>query len=669
MATLFRFAVYASSLVAFASVGCNDTGGEDAAVDASEDTGTDADGDADGDVDGDTDGDADGDADVDADSETTQPDGWQARSLYYLKRARACVSVPDEDGNSTAQENATSEDPPWDQFRSCTFDFNCTDPSYPECRHLALATNRPDLTSYFPRLEHPAVPRPGGSSGYYLRYVPLCDDGSGDHEYSLFGADVGEAPTCSENEFIRCADGTRPIVYIKPGDSGPIENWLIYAGAGGHAMHNDTNAWLAVHTSAGSYGTGRNPLNQSQPQEGVFSDSSGGTAFNDWNRLIVEKCTPDRYLGGATIEQTSAAIDCSDVVEGCEGILEAPLSDPDTAFDVYLHGRRLLDAVLIDLRDGVRIYGDYATEPPAVEATLNPMSSAERVLLTCHSNGCNGLHMSLDHRADVVHSFAPDADVRAVFNNFFCVSLEGEHAVDESTPRGVVVPGRSIYDHVVTGFSIAEDDDDGHLEISGVTYDVGGHQRLTLEMYGAEMDESCLAFHGDDDAACYNSHHVVSNHLQAPFFYAFAQRDRSLAEGGPFKSPHCEIVPGEGRPCLFDGVEEQFQNLVRRQAADIYNLGRTDRCEAGLEGPAPYDAVALWAPNSTDHSGWHNDAVARVSLGPDSDHVVSLRAAVHAWATTPDFSGICIENVPALHPSASNTALGIPDCVSGVSGD
>jgi hypothetical protein len=543
--------------------------------------------------------------------------------------------------------------PPWDTYDLCTIDRHCTDPEFPSCRHLADAENHPDLALLAAPLEHPAAPS-GGNSGYFQRYVPLCTDGSGDHEYSVLGD--GVAPTCPEEEWVRCADGTRPSYFIKAGADGPSDEWLIWAGAGGHAIPGET-AWASYLTEPSSYGLGVSPNNQRGGLGGMFTDTLGGDPFTDWNRVFVETCTPDRFHGRTTASMTAESIDCSDVNPDCEGILEPPRNDPDFSYDVHLHGALIVEAVLEDLALGVSTYSDHTPGSAVVAHELPAMSDADRVLLTCHSNACNGLHQTLDDRAEKIATFAPQADVRGVFNNFFTATIVGEWAVDETTGDGEIIDDRSIYDQVTTGQSIATDVEGGLAEMSLATWQPGGTQWFSLSLYGAELDSSCVAFHAADTAVCRDSTHVLFNHLNTPFFYNFAQMDSSVIQGGGVLSPYCEMTPGDRESCYFDGVEQAWQQMVRKQAADLVFLGATDRCEAD-SGAAPYDGIVLWGPRWSSHEGWHNDQTIAHQLSLDGGPPRTLRAAVRRWVDTDGVRALMMEGDPNVHGSASNASLG-----------
>ncbi len=66
------------------------------------------------------------------------------------------------------------------------------------------------------------------------------------------------------------------------------------------------------------------------------------------------------------------------------------------------------------------------------------------------------------------------------------------------------------------------------------------------------------------------------------------------------------------------------------------------------------------------HAGRLTLSPARVplSLGHTADSGGTLRQAVHAWTQDLVDRDACVEEDPGVDPSASNQALGLPDCVA-----
>ncbi|MFQ5570718.1 MAG: hypothetical protein ACE5G0_13625 [Rhodothermales bacterium] len=139
-------------------------------------------------------------------------------SIFYLKQ-RACAK-PVTGGWTYAPDPASPQ--------ACVSDLGCSDP-LASCRHRSFV--EPASLFYAP-LEFAAAPKGSGQGEGFLRYVPLCEDGSGDHEYAVSEGILGTPPTCAADVYIRCANGVRPLYRA---DAGQDNNWLIHAGGGGHA--------------------------------------------------------------------------------------------------------------------------------------------------------------------------------------------------------------------------------------------------------------------------------------------------------------------------------------------------------------------------------------------------------------------------------------------------
>ena len=568
-----------------------------------------------------------------ADSGTTADTGrpaapWGERTLYYL-RLRSCMAA---DGTGA------------DLASNCVTDDDCVAPDV--CRHRSEAAPPPAPETLLPPYAHPPAPT-GVSVDRHVRFVPVCEDGSGDHEWSL-DPQSGTPPTCPEEEWVRCANGTRPS-YISDPANVASTNWLVYAGQGGFSLFPEVPAWITVHSESGSFSNG-SPINLPRPpQTGVLGPVA--TDFADWHRIEIQKCTPDRWQGRSVVQQTSEAVLCSTFNLPCTGTLEPPLHDPNTEFDVYLHGDRIVRATLADLAGPTTLYADHAQG--TVADTLPALADADRVLFTCHSNGCNGLHHTFDARADQVTTYAPNAEVLAVFNMFFAASMEGEHSV--TAAAGSVIAGRSVYDHTVPATSISGQ------PMFDLTY-TSGAQRQTLDWYEAELDASCAADHSADPSPCYDAMHVLANHLNHRFLTYFGQRDRVVLTSDMIGGPYCQSdVAMWFEPCRFGPVELAWQQLVRKQAADIFNLGTTDRCEAFM-GPAPYDQMGLWAPDVDSHGGWNSDGGYTRTLVVAGGTTWEAGAAFHAWATTPGQQIQCVQNSALVDATATNAALGLSRC-------
>ena len=81
---------------------------------------------------------------------------------------------------------------------------------------------------------------PNTADDLSYRFVPLCADGTGDHEYTITAGASGVAPTCAAPDWIRCGDGTRPLYWadqaVEGSDDDPSDllsnDWIFYVEGG-----------------------------------------------------------------------------------------------------------------------------------------------------------------------------------------------------------------------------------------------------------------------------------------------------------------------------------------------------------------------------------------------------------------------------------------------------
>ena len=570
----------------------------------------------------------------------SQTDEQSEESIAYLK-SRACMEW---DGAAWL--------PDANPVTICQSDDDCQFPSF--CKHLSLAVPKSEL---YPKLRFPNAPTEVGFGEAYLRYVPLCEDGSGDHEYSLSEGIAGTPPTCDAAAFIRCSDGGRP--YYRA-DAGEDNNWLIHAGAGGHASSpnvSESPIWALTHTQdQGSYSVSATPKTL-RDIAGIF-DEAAPNPFSSYNRIWVEKCTPDRWLGNrahhdlqdfvepvtlefvvgpcvdANGDGTANCRDNLDDPDACEcdtRKLDPPPS-PNHEYSVYYHGKRIVRAVVADILGGITTYREFPSE---IEDVFVVPDSTSKILFHCHSNGCNGLQGG---HIDDLHSgidalVGADVDVRALFTGSLDGSVEAEitaseyDCVDDSPADGIpdneaeIDDLLSLYDHVIDTRSITLQ------KMSKVTYEPGplsGELQLLEDYwdssasgYSEPVDASCLATHcpgstlgwaeDPDCAPCNESRHVLLNHLQTPFLYNQAQRDNTLGKS----MRHCEsgTEPPLAAQCDVAGaatginmLDTHWRKLVRKMIADLFRSAELERCEGGVGSEWPYNHIMLLSPDWTNHS-------------------------------------------------------------------
>lgn len=622
-------------------------------------------------------------------------------SLAYLTD-KACM----------AQDVATAWSYSTDPFTPCVVDLQCASVQGASCQHRSLLEAADSL---YPALEFPPAPDGPGTGEGTLRYVPLCEDGSGDHEYAVTGGAFGTAPTCATEDFVRCADGERPYYWLDAATPNPSPNWVIHAGGGGAASApneaaDDASVWQHALTN----GNGAYSADPAPPLHGdltgIFADG-GGNPFRTYNRIFIEKCTPDTWLGnrshhladydGDPAVTASVPIgDCDDSDDDGDVCEEAgcvchdvTLPPPEDAsgvreYDVHYHGKRIVRAVLSDVVAGPVAWETYplglnasgtALLPGGSDHEFPPLAADAIVAINCHSNGCNGLqggHIDdIDtYLDDLVED---DVRVRALFNSWLPPVAEVEQCVSDYDGVSVTVGSEeyaahvgiiddascSVYDQVVDPVGVTTQ------PVSRMAFEPDGRVLNSLvdwyepaPDYDPPVDATCLADHCPNTAdwatdpacaPCNDSVHVLLNHLQTPFFYNTAQRDVTISKD---QVKHCEDGTGQYLFCDFQGrhanggvnlVPTHYRPAVRKQLADLLRDAESLRCEAA-SGTWPYDHIRLVSPRWADHGGLHEDAVATTTLDPQGPiPPTELRAAAFNFVNTLPTKDLCLQEAVA----------------------
>jgi hypothetical protein len=626
-------------------------------------------------------------------------------SLYYLER-RACI---DDTGPAPVYSPLTPQ--------YCEHDSDCAAPA--TCLHRSRIDG---AQAFYPPLAHPPAPS-GGIGASITRYIPLCEDGSGDHEWSVSGGALGRAPTCLSEDYIRCADGTRPRMHLSRGTTG---NWLVFAGAGGYTtspgMALVGTLWESVMlVDRGAYGAPVQPVLRRR-EDGIFA--AGATnPFSAWNRVDVEKCTPDGWSGNADVEgltdytndgytETSYEAYCydvdgdgegtcadDDVLRGacpCFGESLAPPPSPNHEYSVYFHGRRILRSALADLASGPVAYTSYplvddGTGQARVQAgdvSFPAPTLASRMVFACHSLGCVFLESGGIDEVDagIDAALGGDVDVRVILQSRFAHGLHTEASISEwdgtdadgdgfPDAPGVIDDAISVYDEVVDPVSITGQ------PVSDSAIRPGGLLTRGLEDfyqpepgYPPPGDATCLAHHcpGTTDwsadlacSPCRDPHHVLLNHLQTPFLLLSSQLDDQLSMQCTDAADRAVACDWRGVLTDVDVVDSHYRQGIRKVLADLYRYGATERCEAA-SGPAPYDRMMILSPDWTRHLNLLEVPSAGYTLdlgGPTPR--ASLAQAAWRFVTAPRTATtkvLCLEERTAGENAATFGAGAVPVC-------
>ncbi len=480
----------------------------------------------------------------------------------------------------------------------------------------------------------PAISPTGIPGDYVGNWVPLYSDGTDTEPAG------GEEP-------IRCIDGTRPMYYVDPAADGNDANWLFFfqgggscAGVGGETVGEACWGDYAVASERDEMSSVDN--HGSQNATGMLDPDKAANAalFRNFNRVIISKCSYDRWLGTATVSATSPS---------------------GSTFSLYFHGRRIVEAVFADLADGVPV-------SPANEedVTMPPLEDASLVLLAGHSGGAAGVILNGDWMAEEVRARSvADLDVRLVVDARFAPGLENEAAFDTDAEDAAgplacaTVPGGSTcdaYDFAVSG---SADLVAGVLPYDAGTYRIAdalqstGAARYAHEEWGAPLDASCQATHASAWGRCHSETHVLMNHVSTPFFIRNALEDGNHS-GNPTawlcEGPDC----GYDQPPIQDGfTAAEYHERVVKQLTTLDTWGTASEMEQGLDpdGPTSHGVpIGVFAPDTSTHEGILHDYQ---SFGlrlrePIDVESTTYAEALYEWATAPaSYVGPAIEDPEA----------------------
>ena len=370
-------------------------------------------------------------------------------------------------------------------------------------------------TSYDIENRTSPAPATAGGDDLFYRWVPLCEDGSGDHEWSESAGASGLAPTCLPAEYIRCIDGTRPLYYIDaaraPGSAtsyADTNDWAFWFQGGGSCSETPggtaaDNCWDTYDDASERDEMSSVGKKRSMDVDGLLDPDEPTNRFREFNRVQIRKCSYDRFMGRTELLDEFAIA----------------ATDP---IDLYWHGRRQIEAVFADLDRGAT----YTA--PGGPRTLPSISNAETVLFAGHSGGSGGVIMNGDWMAASVRALSPDVRARLLIDARFKPSLENEAHFDTSygwtdvDGSGVI----DIWDHHQPSPAAPGTLPDGSAYHRGAWLP-GATRERQLSQWDVELDASCESANGPWATRCLEEFHVMANYLETPFFLRQALRDQS----------------------------------------------------------------------------------------------------------------------------------------------
>lgn len=465
---------------------------------------------------------------------------------------------------------------------------------------------------------------------------------------------------------VRCADGTRPVLYVAPawcatpggcpksrGEMAPFgapiesDDWVIsFTGGGachardldGDGVYDDGHLCTAAYPSErGEMGTAQEPpmknLGGAGGSEGLMSrDPQINPLFASFNSVRVEKYSYDRFNGRAEHEN-----------------LAGSLGAHTFRFTHFSHGQLIAEAAIDELMNGLSYQtwsdDDNDNQVEDARASLPPLSKARRVLLAGHSGGAHGLRHSADRLASRIRKGKDTADVRILLDANFLPSIEGAAAY---------APGLNgdPYTDQWQGFSRAST---GPFSCDGEAYHRDGVIAAQLDSWKTALDESCLAAHTPGTQwKCRDRQHVLFNHISTPMFVREDQYDTNFEHtdhgaGHPISwalRPGCSYQSGIPAPdcdARFDVLTEHVPRLLNLATSLLRDIGVRSEIARGVDdslgaGRAP--SVYLWMPRCYRHDGaYSNDSFFQTAI-TDGVKPLSMRQALESFMQMPSLGTV-----------------------------
>ncbi|MFN0246845.1 MAG: pectin acetylesterase-family hydrolase [Kofleriaceae bacterium] len=436
--------------------------------------------------------------------------------------------------------------------------------------------------------DHPTTyVNPAGSGSFELTYLPNTNN-------------------------LKCADGTKPHYYFSPGTD--ATKWVIYqngsSGKCGRAKDRLGNYFEAGETCFDHFdaGDGNSGFGQKLRWEGKgildggTRDASGNLVnvdFHSWNRVWIPSCSNDQYQGSAD-HPTELVLD------GGSRDWHAPL---------FSHGFDIVTSVIDELASG---------------AVSMDLSSAELVMLYGSSGGAGGLLMTLDAKAEYVAAVS-SARVVGLLDSRAEPNLAGAEGLFDGSGCGSIFaadcPAR--FDTPPSGTDVGagyDFDSSAYQAADPISCPGCGVARIKTEWWGNMLDESCVAAHPINGAACYDGYHVLYNHTATPVFHATSLRDRNQ-----YNNPidHATVAAGE---VSFQTLEASVScgDLPRERVIAQLQAYWTYRDGAGgargdSKGAGP---IGIWAIDWADHEITKKSELFNIA----ALNGITLSAAIRDWA-------------------------------------
>ena len=342
------------------------------------------------------------------------------------------------------------------------------------------------------------------------------------------------APAWSSMPDITCNDGSDPAYWIEPARTAS-DDWVVYFEGGGTCtdaascetrklqrmgtgcdngtcnqyigVYDTSNAWVS---KAIYYGT-PTPSFPSAPTGGFFSPNdplypTTANPFEDWNRVYVEYCSSDTYVGGG----------------GSITMTDFPILN--TADTLNFNGNALGKAVMVDL------------------LSKQGMDLADNVLIAGGSAGSAGVQRNLDRWADLIASYNSNTDVMGLFDASF---------------------GDLVDSNSVTAFNNGTGTCESEME-AGATLTIPAGYANKFSAWSAVLDSSCMTGEAVD-SDCFSTAVMASGeYWDTPFYVSIGLYDQKYYESHVYPADKTLIGGWSGadkKTCTADTLRSTFNEM------------------------------------------------------------------------------------------------------------
>jgi hypothetical protein len=510
----------------------------------------------------------------------------------------------------------------------------------------AAAAETCNLYQYLKREQNPGTlcsaytapwavaPVPVGDSGanptFYARAAPKCVSGK--------DLEVGGAPCLAATSEVHSLDGTRAFYHI---DAVAGSNkWVIFLQGGGSCgqLPGWANPAAACYSASNAddgfdgYASGladaleMTSFHPNQATSNIKNRITGtgamrpdvGAGFADWNRIIIDKTTFDRFYGN----QTNA------VAWGT------------TTVNLHFHGAKIIQAMLNDLN---RARGIITLDGVAI----SKLSAATDVVLMGNSGGSGGVIMLAQRCKSLVAAIAP-TKVAFVIDARMLPDLNSE-AVFANAANSLWTNVASGVTQIRNSVNASSPTHDAVVAWSNNTYQNGGDVKNLVKSWGNSasvtepfLDASCLASHPGTPWPCYSEQHVLAHHTDEDFFIhqtlgdsnhgnaALTYYDTVDTNSADGYNP-IEAIPGfrfNGAPSGYTYMNEKANRVIYTVNELLQNRKANKRDDTALANPSNRLGVYVAYGNchtSIQTVNWQNHTMTKGAS------TVSAEQALTTW--------------------------------------